>query len=138
MTRQQEIENIVIGTLLNTFDTDWFADCGYCITANMFKDERNAKIYSAICEYRKTGDKAITPYHLCEFHSDLLPLAGYMTELATCCYFLVKKVSYNENVWIARHIDGKRHRYTDIKFSDYVVKFLENVISERKMRNKPI
>ena len=138
MTRQQEIENIIIGTLLNTFDTDWFADCSYCITANMFKDERNAKIYSVICEYRKTGDKAITPHHLCEFHSDLLPLAGYMAELATCCYFLVKKVIYNENIKIARLVYGKRYRYTDIKFVDYVAKFLENVISERKTRNESI
>ena len=138
MTRRQEIENIIIGTLLNTFDTDWLADCSYCITADMFTDERNAAIYSAIIEYRKTGDKTITPYHLCEFDNDLFSLAVYMTELSINCCFFVKKVYYNERVWIARTFEGKRCRYTDIKFSDYVVKFLENVISERKMRNKPI
>lgn len=138
MTRRQEIENIIIGTLLNTFDTDWLADCSYCITADMFTDERNATIYSAIIEYRKTDDKSITPYHLCEFDKELLPLAGYMVELAGDYYFLAKKVDYNERVWIARQIDCKRYRYTDVKFTDYVEKFLEMVIEERKTRNKAI
>ena len=138
MTRRQEIENIIIGTLLNTSDTDWFADCGYCITADMFTDERNARIYSAIHEYRKTGDRAITPYHLCKFDNDLFSLAVYMTELSANYYFFVKKVYYNERVWIARTFEGKRCRYTDVKFSDYVGKFLEMVIGERKTQNKAI
>lgn len=138
MTRRQEIENIIIGTLLNTFDTDWFADCSYCITADMFTDGRNARIYSAIREYRKAGDKAITPYHLCEFDNEMLSLAVYMEDLATDFYFLVKKVNYNERVWIAREFEGKRCRYTDVKFSDYVGKFLEMVIGERKTQNKAI
>lgn len=138
MTRRQEIENIIIGTLLNTFDTDWFADCSYCITADMFTDERNARIYSSIIEYRKTGDKSITPYHLCEFDNDLLSIAVYMEELAGDYYFLAKKVDYNESVWLVRQIEGKRYRYTDVKFTDYVVKFLEMVIKERKIQNKAI
>lgn len=138
MTRRQEIENIIIGTLLNTFDTDWFADCRYCITTDMFADERNAKIYSAICDYRKASDKVITPYHLYRFDKELLPLAGYMVELAGDYYFLAKKVDYNEGVWLARQIDGKRYRYTDVRFSDYVGKFLEMVIIERKEQNKAV
>lgn len=136
MTRRQEIENIIIGTLLNTFDTDWFADCSYCITADMFTYERNARIYSAICEYRKIADKPITPYHLCEFDNDLLSLAGYMADLVEDYYFLVKKVNYNENAWLARQIEGKHYRYTDVKFTDYVSKFLEMVMLERKAKIK--
>lgn len=138
MTRRQEIENIIIGTLLNTFGTDWFADCRYCITTDMFTDERNAKIYSAVCEYRKTNDKTITPYHLCNFDKNLLSLAGYMAGLAGDYYFLVKKVNYNENVWMVREFDGKRCRYTEVKFSDYVGKFLDIIIRERKMQNKVV
>lgn len=138
MTRKQEIENIIIGTLLNTFETDWFADCSYCIMADMFVDKRNAGIYSAIVEYRKDGDKSITPYHLCKFDNVLLSLAGYMTELSVDYYFLAKKVFYNESVWVSRQIEGKRYRYTDVTFMDYVTKFLEMVISERKCQNKPI
>lgn len=138
MTRRQEIENIIIGTLLNTFDTDWFADCRYCITADMFSDEINAKIYSAICEYRKTSNKIITPYHLCSFDKNLLSLAAYMAGLAVDYYFLVKKVNYNESVWLLREFNGERYRYTDVKFSDYVGKFLEMVIVERKKQNKAV
>lgn len=138
MTRRQEIENIIIGTLLNTFDTDWFADCRYCITTDMFADERNAKIYSTICEYRKASDKVITPYHLCSFDKNLLPLADYMTGLAVDNYFLVKKVCYNSNVWRSRQSTGKLYGYTDVRFSDYVGKFLEMVIVERKEQNKAV
>lgn len=138
MTRRQEIENIIIGTLLNTFDTDWFADCSYCITADMFVDNRNAKIYSAICEYRNTGDKSITPYHLFKFDKKLISLAEHIVNLASNYYFLVKKVEYNETVWRYRLIDGKRYRYTDVNFMDYVGKFIEMVTKERKMQNKAI
>lgn len=138
MTRRQEIENIIIGTLLNTFDTDWLADCSYCITADMFTDERNARIYSAIIEYRKTDDKSIAPYHLCEFDNKLRPLAGHMVELAVNYYFLANKVNYNERIWLARQIEGKLYRYTDVKFSDYVGRFLEMVIVERKEQNKAV
>lgn len=137
MTRRQEIENIIIGTLLNTFDTDWFADCRYCITTDMFADERNAKIYSAICEYRKTSNKIITPYHLCSFDKNLFSIATYMAELAGEYYFLAKKVNYNESVWLLRELNGERYRYTDVKFSDYIGKFIEMVIHERKSKIKP-
>lgn len=138
MTRRQEIENIIIGTLLNTFDTDWFADCCYCIRADMFTDDKKARIYSAICEYRKTCDTSITPYHLCKFDKSLLPLAGYIIDLATNYYFLVKKVEYNEMIWRCRLNDGKRYRYTEVKFLDYVCKFIKMVIEECKTQNKAI
>ena len=136
MTRRQEIENIIIGTLLSTFDTDWFADCRYCITTDMFADERNAMIYSAICKYRKAGNFRITVYDLCLFDDSLLPLAAYMVNLSINCDFFIKKVRYNNNVWRSRHSTGKLYRYTDVKFSDYVGKFLEMVIIERKKQNK--
>lgn len=138
MTRRKEIESIIIGTLLNTFETDWFADCSYCITADMFMEERNAKIYSVICEYRNTGDKVITPIHLFEFDDKLFPLLEYMSNLAVDFYFLVKKIKFNERVRLAKLIEGKQYRYTDVKFSDYVSKFIEMVIKERKTQNKSI
>lgn len=138
MTRRQEIEDIIIGTLLNTFDTDWFADCRYCITTDMFEDERNAKIYSAVCEYRKSGNFRITAYDLCIFDNSLLSLAPYMVSLAINFYFFIKKVNYNRNVWRSRQSTGKLYRYTDVKFSDYVGKFLEMIIIERKKLNKAI
>lgn len=138
MKRQQEIEKIIIGTLLNTFDTDWFADCCYCITADMFKDEQNSKIYSTICEYRKTNGNIITPYHICEFDSEMYTLAPYMIELAVNFDFLTKKVLFNENVWISRQLGWTRCRYTEVKFSDYVAKFIDYVILEKKMQNKAI
>ena len=138
MTRRQEIENIIIGTLLSTFDTDWFADCCYCITTDMFKDVRNAKIYSAVCEYRKSGNFRITAYDLCIFDNSLLSLAVYMVNLSINCDFFIKKVCYNNNVWRLRHSTGKLYRYTDVKFSDYVGNFLEMVIIERKKLNKVV
>lgn len=138
MTRRQEIEKIIIGTLLNSFETDWFADCGYCITADMFIDERNAKIYSAIRECRKTGVKEITPHSLMEFDKTLASLAGHMAGLATNHNFTTSKVRYNETVWLERQNSGERYQYTSVRFSDYVAKFLEMVIKERKEQNNAI
>lgn len=138
MTRRQEIESIIIGTLLNSFETDWFADCGYCITADMFIDERNAKIYSAIRECRKAGIKEITPHSLMGFDKTLTPLAGHMSGLATNHSFAVSKARYNEAVWLERQNGGARYQYTSVQFSDYVAKFLEMVIKERKEQNNAI
>ena len=138
MTRRLEIENIIIGTLLNSFETDWFADCGYCITADMFIDERNAKIYSAIRECRKTGVKEITPHSLMEFDKTLTPLAGHMSGLSINHSFAVSKARYNEAVWMERQNGGARYQYTSVQFSDYVAKFLEMVIKERKEQNNAI
>lgn len=138
MTRRLEIESIIIGTLLNSFETDWFADCGYCITADMFIDERNAKIYSAICECRKTGVKDITPHSLMGFDKTLTPLAGHMSGLAINHSFAVSKARYNEAVWLERQARAERYQYTSVQFSDYVAKFLEMVIKERRARNSSI
>ena len=138
MTRRQEIENIIIGTLLNSFETDWFADCGYCITADMFIDERNAKIYSAIRECRKAGIKEITPHSLMGFDKALSSLAGHMSGLAINHSFAVSKARYNEAVWLERHTRGERYQYASVQFSDYVAKFLEMVIKERRVRNSSI
>lgn len=132
MSRLQEIENIIIGTLLNSFDIDWFAECSFCITSDMFKDDRNSKIYSSICEFRKAGNIEITPLGLYNFDNSLSPLIGHMITLASDFYFLVKKSNYNEGVRLARRFEGKQYRYTDVSFKDYVTKFLDGVILERR------
>lgn len=137
MTRKQEIENIIIGTLLNSCDVDWFADCGYCVTTEMFADKRNAEIYATICEYRKISDGEISPFEIYKFGNEKIKsLAAYMVELATDFDFFTKKVHYNESVWIARHIRGERYSYTDIKFTDYVSKFIENYCEKRPKERK--
>lgn len=134
MSRLQEIENIIIGTLLNSFDIDWLVKCSFCITADMFKDNRNSKVYSAILEFRKTGKTEITPLNLYSFDESLFPLISHMITLATDCYFLVKKLNYNENVRLARYFLGKQYRYTDVSFTDYVNKFIDGVILERRVK----
>lgn len=135
MTRRQEIENIIIGTLLNTFDTDWFGDCSYCITEDMFIDSRNAKIYSSICKYRQRDSGEINPFVLYEFDKSLKPVLVYMLDLSTNYSFFIKKVDYNEKIWISKQVHENSFKYTYIQFSDYVSKFIEYVISEKDKRN---
>lgn len=140
MTRSQEIENIIIGTLLNSFDTDdWFMDCAICITVDMFEDSRNAKIYSTIAAMHKVGLNMTTPIDVFEFgNEETKSFVDYMVELASNYHYLVKKCYYNESVWIERMINGKRYRYTEVKFSDYVSKFVQNAIEKEKARNKTV
>lgn len=140
MTRSQEIENIIVGTLLNSFETDdWYRDCAICITADMFEDSRNAKIYSTITTMYKAGIKVITPLNIFEFGDDETKSSvDYIVELATNYHYLVKKCYYNESVWIERTINGKRYRYTEVKFSDYVAKFVQYAIGKKKAQNKAV
>lgn len=140
MTRRQEIENIIIGTLLNSFETDdWYGDCAICITVDMFEDSRNAKIYSTIAAMHKVGLNITTPLDVFEFgDEEIKSFTEYMCYLATDYHFLAKKVDYNESVWIDRMINGKRYRYTEVKFSDYVAKFVQYAIGKKKAQNKAV
>lgn len=121
MDRRQEIENIIIGTLLNECDNrDWYKDCRYCLSLDMFKDERNRQIYSTIKEMKDKGLKDTTPYDIVTFSKGLQNLAVYMCDLAFSFYFEIKKLNYN---LIRMYLN--RNDYTSVEFSDYVTKFIQ-------------
>lgn len=121
MDRRQEIENIIIGTLLNECDNrTWYNDCKSCITPMMFQDKRNQEIYQTITTIKAKGQKDITPYDLILFSPKLQELAEYMCNLAIDFYFEIKKLRYNLTIKYAY-----RNDYTRVEFSDYVTKFIQ-------------
>ena len=80
-----------------------------------------------------------TPLDVFEFgDEEIKSFTEYMCYLATDYHFLAKKVDYNESVWIDRMINGKRYRYTEVKFSDYVAKFVQYAIGKKKAQNKAV
>lgn len=130
MTRRQEIENIIIGTILNNYcGEDYFSDCKSCITANMFSDERNRMIYNKAIEMRNAGHLNITPFDVVKYDTAMFELAPYMCELSVYWYFLSKKVDYNERQWLWSLSHDYKPRYTEVTFSDYVNRFIQIVFS---------
>ena len=128
MTRRQEIESIIIGTILSShLGENYLNDCKSCITADMFSDEKNAKIYSTALEMQKAGCETITPTDVVEYKSDMISLAPYMCELADDWFFEAKKAKYNSNVYYS-DTTGKS-KYTHVTFSDYVNRFVQLVFS---------
>lgn len=130
MTRRQEIESIIIGTILSShLGEDYLKDCKSCITADMFCDERNSLIYSKAVEMYSKGFSEITPYTLVNYDSSLLPVAPYMCEVADDWYFESKKTSYNLKLYYGCTNGTERPKYTRVTFSDYVTRFVQLVYS---------
>lgn len=128
MNRRQEIESIIIGTILNSFNgDDYLINCKSCITADMFSDERNKVIYSKAIEMSKSGLKEITPQTMLQYDSDMTSLLPYILDLATDWNFVVKKAEYNSNVYYTDH--SKTPRYTMVKFDDYITRFIKLVFA---------
>ena len=117
MDRRQEIESIIIGTLLNSDnDTDYIRSCKSCVTADMFKDERHSAIFSAIMRMSNSGIKSINPLDVVKYDKSMMELAYYMCHLSIDYHFEYKKVVYNEN----QYLYCERPKYTTVKFDDYI------------------
>lgn len=130
MTRRQEIENIIIGTILNNYSgEDYMNDCKCCITADMFADKRNEKIYAKVFEMQKSGYNDITPYDIVAYNEEMIEYASYMCELASDWHFLYKKVLYNERQWLRSLSSDYNSKYTYVQFTDYINKFIQLVFS---------
>ena len=129
MSRRIELENIIIGTLLDDVgDERFIADCRSCITKEMFSDETNRRIYGYIMELSAKGED-YTPLgiysHYGQSVTDLVPA---MVEKAAEYSFVHKKSLYNERKWLGAQVFGIKPRYTFIQFSDYVMAFIKMAI----------
>ena len=129
MTRRQQIESIIIGTLLNSINgKNYYENCKSCITSDMFQSGENAKIYETIAEMSNNGKTDFSPYHLAMFNERLLDIASYMCYLATDFYFEDKKARYNAMCYF--YSNGKRPEYTRVSFDDYVSRFIQIVFGK--------
>ena len=134
MNQRQRLENIIIGTLLDV--ADHYDDCQSCITAEIFLDDRNRRIYEMVTEMRSEGMVKTDPHSIFQRYgekvADLIP---YMCEVCTEFSFEWQKAKYNERVYLTNFKEGLNIQPTGVEFGDYVNQFLKIVLKDEKTAN---
>ena len=131
MTQRQRLENIIIGTMLDI--ADHYDECKSCITADMFLDDRNRRIYEMVTEMRSEGTGQTDPHGIFQrYGENALDLLPYMCEVCTEFSFEWKKTRFNEDVYLKNIIYGENSQPTGVEFTDYVNQFLNIVLKDEK------
>lgn len=133
MNRRQELENIIIGTLLESNEErNYFDDCRM-LTADLFQDEANRRLFTVISDMNKNGQYRTDPCTIFkERFEDVKDIYIQMVDLCTDYSFIHKKMQFNERQFLLSCVDGQEHKKTDIQFSDYVDQLLKTVYYETK------
>lgn len=133
MNRRQELENIIIGTLLESNEErNYFDDCRM-LTADLFQDETNRRLFTVISDMNKNGQYRTDPCTIFkERFEDVKDIYIQMVDLCTDYSFIHKKMQFNERQFLLGCVDGQEHKKTDIQFSDYVDQLLKTVYYETK------
>lgn len=128
MSRRQYLENIIIGTLMESdAERNYFDDCKVLLP-DMFKDETNRRIYEIVAEMNGRGMTDTSPFNIFkEYGNAVLDMVPRMGDLLIDYSFIHLKTSYNEKRFIAGMRDGKDYGYTNVEFADYVTQFLKLV-----------
>jgi hypothetical protein len=128
MSRKQEIECIIIGTLLcSTEDDNFFKSCKSCVTEGMFTDEVNRRIYKMVAEMNAQGMPDVNPLTIYEKYGEAVRDICYrMCELSSQYSFIHRKCQYNERQFLLYHGYGQVPHYTNVTFDDYVNRFIQD------------
>ena len=128
MSRKQEIENIIIGTLLcSTEDDNFFRSCRSSVNERMFSDEVNRRIFRMVVEMNAQGMAEVNPLTVYERYGKAVEDICYrMCELSSQYSFLHRKTQYNERQFLLYHGYGQEPNYTNVTFDDYVNRFIQN------------
>lgn len=134
MTRREQLENIIIGTLLDgNARHDYYADCKSVITSSMFKDENNRRIFELIVDMREKGNTETDPCSILSTYGEaVMDLSIPMAERCAKYSFLWLKTDYNEKRYIASLITGEDYEFTDVEFVDYINQFINLVSNGEK------
>ena len=137
MTRQQFLENIIIGTLLESnWRKNYFDDCRCVLTADMFSNETNRRIFDIVSEMNKNGKTETDPCTICQEYGDkVLDILPQMLDLVTDYSFIHLKMQFNERKFLNSCVSGKDYERTDVQFNDYVRQFITNIYCNEKNRN---
>lgn len=121
MDRRQQLENIIIGTLLeSTWRHNYFDEVRSMVTVEMFRDETNRRIYGLICEMNQRGMTETTPSDIfSEYGESVMDIAADMCDLCTDYSFIHLNTKYREE----RYLSGCKGR-KDVTFKDYVDQFV--------------
>lgn len=122
MDRQQKIENIIIATLMESIGgTNYYDECRN-LTADMFRDDVNRRIWNMIVEMNADGLEDTTPCGIFEKYGDAVAdIVPMMCELVCDYSFIHLKAEYNERQYWMESIGP-----TDVSFTDYVNRFMIN------------
>ena len=122
MDRRQKIENIIVGTLLESKGIEnYFDDCRNLIP-DMFMDEANSRIFMLVSEMNRNGKVKTTPCDLFEEYGEkVADIVPRMCELVNDFSFIHLKAEYNERQYWQQSIGP-----TDVSFTDYVNRFMIN------------
>lgn len=121
MDRRQQLENIIIGTLLeSTWRHNYFDEVRSMVTVEMFRDETNRRIYGLIWEMNQRGMTETTPSDIfAEYGASVMDIAADMCDLCTDYSFIHLNTKYREE----RYLSGCKGR-KDVTFKDYVDQFI--------------
>lgn len=134
MHRRLEIENIIIGTIVTTYEgRDYFRHCRYCITPDMFSDEVNRRLYIIVSEMYESGRRDINPLTIMETYGDKAEdIMVRMVELSTDFDFMHMKTMYNERQYLIFAGYGIEPKYTNVQFTDYINRFISLVFNDKQ------
>lgn len=128
MTRREQLEKIIIGTLLeSTEQRNYYDDC-HCLSPDMFQDDKNRRIFGIIVDMNRQGKVNTTPCDIFnEYNEAVFDIAADMCELCTDYSFIHLKTEYNERHFMASCVFGVEYTRTDVQFEDYVKQFIKLV-----------
>jgi len=136
ITRQQYLENIIVGTLLESVEgMNYYEETKYMITPDMMQDETNRRIYTYIVDMNAKGMNKTTPCDIFEEYGEVvIDILPRMCELCNEYSFLWLKFDYNERRYLASEVYGVNGRETEVQFSDYVNQYVK-MIFDGKTKN---
>lgn len=127
MSRREYIEKIIIGTLLESKGYEnWYDDCRCSVSADMFRDATNRRIFELVADMNAMGKTETTPCDIMqEYGAEVMDIACDMVDLCTEYSFIHLKTKYNEERYIENMLFGSNHQATNVEFVDYVKKFVQ-------------
>lgn len=135
MTRREQLENIIIGTLLESNEMrNYFDDCR-CLSSDMFLNETNRRIFGYVREMNLKGNVCTDPCSILEEYGEaVVDIAADMCDVCTDYSFIHLKMDYNERHFLSSVAYGIEQTRTDVEFVDYVKQFIKLVYDEDKKR----
>lgn len=136
MNRKQQLENIIIGTLMESnTERNYYDDCRNIITSDMFADADNRRIYGIIAEMNARGIVCTDPCSIfTAYGAEVMDIVAVMADRMAEYSFIHLKCQHNERQYLASLIYDTKPVYTDVRFSDYVLAFIKAYEYERKER----
>jgi hypothetical protein len=126
MTVRQRVENIIIGTLLESAGADNYYDECTMLTPDMFLDDTNRRVFALVSDMNRNGKTATTLYDVyAEYGDAVADIVPRMAELVCDFSFIHLKTEYNEKRYLANINSPVEYRPTEVKFSTYVNKLIQ-------------